>query len=266
MNILETIVAEKRKEVSSKQEIYPIKFLEQSIFFETQPISLKSYIEREDLHGIIAEFKRMSPSRGMINEFAKPEEVCLNYMRGGASALSVLTDKKFFGGSNEDLAAARKHNYCPILRKDFIIDPYQIFEAKSIGADAILLIAEILTEKEMESFYSVAQSLELEVLFEVHSPENISKLPSGAQMVGINSRNLKTFDVSLEHTMGLLEKLPSNVCAIAESGINTPKDYALLKAIGFKGFLIGEAFMREPNPGKALARFINVIKSFEDAN
>jgi indole-3-glycerol phosphate synthase len=263
MNILDTIVAHKRNEVGHKKEIYPIKFLEQSIFFETQTVSLQKYIERSDLQGIIAEFKRMSPSKGMINQYAKPEKVCIDYMRAGASALSVLTDSKFFGGSNEDLTIARKYNYCPILRKDFIIDSYQIYEAKSIGADAILLIADILSESEMKSFYTTAQSLGLEVLFEVHSAESITKLPADALIVGVNSRNLESFDVNLEHSIRMKEKLPVGICAVAESGISSPKDYLLFKKAGFSGFLIGERFMREANPGKALSGFISTIKTNE---
>ncbi|MDD3568574.1 MAG: indole-3-glycerol phosphate synthase TrpC [Bacteroidales bacterium] len=266
MNILDTIVAHKRNEVEQKKEIYPIKFLEQSIYFETQTVSLQKYIERDDLHGIIAEFKRMSPSKGMINQYAKPEKVCINYMRAGASALSVLTDSKFFGGSNEDLTIARKYNYCPILRKDFIVDTYQIYEAKSIGADAILLIAEVLTEKEMKSFYTAAQSLGLEILFEVHSAESIAKLPNDARIVGVNSRNLESFEVSLEHTIKMREKLPTGVCSVAESGISSPTDYYHFREAGFSGFLIGERFMREANPGKALSRFINSIKTNEYAD
>jgi indole-3-glycerol phosphate synthase len=266
MNILDTIVAHKRNEVEQKKEIYPIKFLEQSIYFETQTVSLQKYIERDDLHGIIAEFKRMSPSKGMINQYAKPEKVCINYMRAGASALSVLTDSKFFGGSNEDLTIARKYNYCPILRKDFIVDTYQIYEAKSIGADAILLIAEVLTEKEMVSFYATAQSLGLEVLFEVHSAKSIAKLPADARIVGVNSRNLGSFEVSLEHTIKMREKLPTGVCSVAESGISSPTDYHHFREVGFSGFLIGERFMREANPGKALSRFINSIKTNEYAD
>jgi indole-3-glycerol phosphate synthase len=266
MNILDTIVAQKRNEVSKKKEIYPIKFLEQSIYFETQTVSLQKYIERDDIHGIIAEFKRMSPSKGMINQYANPEKVCINYMRAGASALSVLTDSNFFGGSNEDLTIARKYNYCPILRKDFIVDPYQIYEAKSIGADAILLIAEVLTEKEMKSFYTAAQSLGLETLFEVHSAESIAKLPNDARIVGVNSRNLKSFEVSLEHTIKMREKLPTGVCSVAESGISSPTDYHHFREAGFSGFLIGERFMREANPGKALSRFINCIKTNEYAD
>lgn len=266
MNILDSIVTHKRNEVKLKKEIYPIKSLEQSIFFETQTVSLQRYIERNDLYGIIAEFKRMSPSKGMINQYAKPEKVCTDYMRAGASALSVLTDNKFFGGSNDDLTNARKYNYCPILRKDFIVDPYQIFEAKSIGADAILLIAEVLSEKEMASFYATAQSLGLEVLFEVHAAESIVKLPADAKIVGINSRNLKSFEVSLEHTIKLREQLPAGICAVAESGISSISDYHLFKNAGFRGFLIGERFMREANPGKTLSNFINSIKTNEYAD
>src|SRR5688500_15119050 len=144
MNILDQIIAHKRKEVSDRKSLYPVKLLEQSIFFSSPTVSLKKYVQRKDKTGIIAEFKRKSPSKGIINAHASVERTTIGYMQAGASALSVLTDKQFFGGSNEDLVVVRKFNFCPIIRKDFTIDEYQIVEAKSIGADAILLIAAVL--------------------------------------------------------------------------------------------------------------------------
>jgi indole-3-glycerol phosphate synthase len=263
MDILEKIVNHKRQEVAECKELYPIKLLERSIYYQAQPLSLKSYIMRDDLSGIIAEFKRKSPSKGMINEYAKPEKVCLEYMQGGASALSVLTDNHFFGGSSKDLTTARRSNFCPILRKDFIVEEYQIIEARSIGADAILLIAEILTKDELKLLSNFAASLNLEVLFEVHDEESIAKLPSSAQIIGINSRNLKDFSVDINHSIALLKHLPEDSVKIAESGIDTPERLITLKENGFNGFLIGERFMKEANPGKACAQFIGGIKELK---
>jgi len=261
MNRLDEIVACKKREVAEKKELYPMKLLERSIYFNTPPLSLKTYIMRPDLNGIIAEFKRKSPSKGTLNEFAKPEQVCLHYMQAGASALSVLTDREFFGGTSDDLIAARKFNYCPILRKDFVIDEYQVVESKSIGADAILLIAEILTKKELVALSAIASSLGLEVLHEVHSRKSIDKLPPQASIVGVNNRNLNTFHVSINHAASLISDLPGDVAKVVESGITSPEMLLSMKNVGFNGFLIGEKFMREANPGKACQAFINRLNT-----
>lgn len=266
MSILDNIVAAKRREVALQQELYPVKLLERSMYFESKCLSLKEYILRPDLHGIIAEFKRKSPSKGVINEFANPKEVCLGYMQSGASALSVLTDNPFFGGASADLMAARKYNFCPVLRKDFIISEYQVVEAKSIGADAILLIAEVLSGKELAALYALASGLGLEVLFEVHHRESIEKLPSDARVVGINNRNLGTFKVDVDNSVRLLNELPLGAVAVAESGIDSPQSYHDLRQAGFKGFLIGELFMRNANPAKALRGFVESIKSQGNGN
>lgn len=260
MTILDQIVAQKRKEVAENKELFPVKLLEKSIYFQAQPLSLKKYILRKDLHGIIAEFKRKSPSRGMINEFARPGNICLGYMQAGASALSVLTDTPFFGGSKNDLIIARRNNFCPILRKDFIIDEYQVLESRSIGADAILLIADVLTEHELKQLFSLAVSLGMEVLFEVHDRADILALPAGAEIVGVNSRNLKDFSVSTRHTMEMANVLPNGSVKIAESGIDSAEVYQELKKAGYDGFLIGEKFMREASPEKACRHFISTIK------
>src|SRR6187200_1712301 len=191
MNILDQIIEHKRKEVSERKELYPIKFLEQSIFFGSQPVSLKKYIQREDKSGIIAEIKRKSPSKGIINPHVSVERTSIGYMQAGASALSVLTDKNFFGGSNEDLTVARKFNFCPILRKDFTIEEYQIVEAKSIGADAILLIAGILNHAKIKSLSELAHSLEMEVVLEIRDESELySALNEFTDIVGVNNRNL----------------------------------------------------------------------------
>lgn len=261
MTILEQIVAHKRKEVVESKELYPVKLLERSTYFEAKPVSLKKYILRQDLFGIIAEFKRKSPSKGIINEFARPGQVCLGYMQAGASALSVLTDSMYFAGTKNDLIIARKSNYCPILRKDFVVDEYQIIESRSIGADALLLIVDILTDAELKGFYNLARSLDMEVLFEVHDAGGIERLPSDAEIVGVNSRNLGNFSVNTEHAISLIDKLPTNVVKVAESGIDSSDVYHSLREAGYCGFLIGELFMREASPAKACEQFIGTLKN-----
>ena len=209
MNILDQIIEHKRKEVEERKSLYPVKLLEQSIYFSTLPVSMKKYILREDKTGIIAEFKRKSPSKGIINGTASVERTTIGYMQAGASALSVLTDKQFFGGNSEDLMTARKFNFCPIIRKDFTIDEYQIIEAKSIGADAILLIAAVLDPKRSKELTAVAHGLGLEVLLEVHDEQELkSNLEVGADMIGVNNRNLKTFEVSIDISKELAPMIP----------------------------------------------------------
>jgi indole-3-glycerol phosphate synthase len=260
MTILDKIIAHKRQEVAGQKELYPVKLLERSIYFQARPVSLKKYILRPDLHGIIAEFKRKSPSKGMINEFANPGQICLGYMQAGASALSVLTDTTYFGGSKNDLIMARKNNYCPILRKDFIVDEYQVIESRSIGADAILLIVDVLTDNEIKTLFGLARSLDMEVLFEVHDTHGVDRLPPDARIVGVNSRNLKNFSVDTGHAISLVRQLPEKVVKVAESGIDSPEIYATLREAGYCGFLIGEYFMREASPQKACEQFISGLK------
>ena len=261
MTILDEIIAYKRKEVEERASTHPIKLLEQSLYFDSESVSLKHYIQREDKSGIIAEFKRKSPSKGMINEFANVEKISIGYMQAGASALSVLTDTHFFGGKNEDLTTARKFNFCPILRKDFTVSEYQIIEAKSIGADAILLIAAVLTKQEIQQFTTLAHQLGLEVLLEVHTQEELEKYIPEISLVGINNRNLKTFEVDFENSIRLAQQLPSNTVKIAESGISDYKNIIELKQHGFEGFLIGENFMRTASPELECKKFIENVKS-----
>ncbi len=257
MNILQQIVSHKIKEVGERKSLYPTALLEKSLFFESPCVSLKSYLLRPDKSGIIAEFKRKSPSRGFINKYADPEQVSIGYMQAGASALSVLTDKEFFGGSSEDLKTVRKFNFCPILRKDFIIDEYQIIEAKSIGADAILLIASILSESEIKSLANFAQKLGMEILFEVHNLEDLQKLDlQDDKIIGINNRNLTTFVTDIKTSYELVEHIPKNHLKVSESGISNPQTVKDLRAFGFNGFLIGEEFMKTANPGDACKEFI----------
>jgi len=262
MEILEKIINKKKSEIANNKALKPIALLEQSIFFDSACISLTCYIKRADKSGIIAEFKRKSPSKPEINLYADVESVSIGYMQAGASALSVLTDESFFGGMNADLRIARKFNFCPILRKDFIIDEYQIIEAKSIGADAILLIAECLEKEQLAQLAKTANSLGLEVLMELHSADQLDKVNQYVNAVGVNNRNLKTFQTDIQTSLDIVDNIPSEFCKISESGMNDPLKVVELKQAGFEGFLIGEHFMHNANPGKACSLFIEQINRY----
>jgi indole-3-glycerol phosphate synthase len=267
MDILEKIIAQKHKEVEERKSMFPVKLLEKSIYFPGQPVSMKKYLLRPDKSGIIAEFKRRSPSKGAINLHVGVERTSIGYMQAGASALSILTDKDFFGGKNEDLSIARRFNFCPILRKDFIVDEYQIIEAKSIGADTILLIAAALEPQEVKSLSAFAKSLGLEVLLEVHDENELQQnILDTVDIIGVNNRNLKTFEVSIEISKRLGAIIPPNFVKISESGIYDPQTIVELKQHGFQGFLIGENFMRDSRPEKAAAVFIEKLKQLEQEN
>lgn len=264
MNILEKIIEYKRREVEERKSLYPSKLLEQSIYFESQPVSLARYVRRKDLTGIIAEFKRKSPSKGMINAYATVERTTLGYMQAGASALSVLTDKPSFGGSNDDLTTARKFNFCPIIRKDFTVDEYQIIEAKSIGADAILLIAAVLTPEQSKGLCAFAHSLQMEVLLEVHDEMELSRhVETPANLIGVNNRNLKTFEVSLDVSKKLAELIPPAAVKVSESGITDPSTIIELRKSGYEGFLMGENFMKHSRPEKAAREFVAALRQME---
>jgi indole-3-glycerol phosphate synthase len=266
MDILNKIIAHKELEVAERKSLYPAKLLEKSIYFPTECVSLRKYLLRDDKVGIIAEIKRKSPSKGMIHEFVSIEQTSISYMQAGASALSILTDTEFFGGKNEDLTTARKFNFCPILRKDFVIDEYQIIEAKSIGADAILLIAAALTPQKLLTLAQFAKSLGLEVLMEVHNRQELDQhLNDSLDVVGVNNRDLKTFNVSVETSVALAQAIPDKFVKISESGINQPETVIQLMSHGFKGFLIGEYFMSHSRPGAACAEFIQKIKKAKTA-
>lgn len=261
MSILDEILANKKQEVETKRELYPVKLLEQSIYFSSPCVSLKKYILRPDKVGVIAEIKRKSPSRNDLNPFIKVDEVANGYMHAGASALSVLTDEKYFGGKNEDLQKVRQMIYGPILRKDFIIHEYQIVEARSIGADAILLIASALYPEEIRRLAAFAHSLGLEVLLEVHNASEIdSCINEHVDIVGVNNRNLSDQSISLDNSLELLNKIPSGFTRISESGISSPEDAFKLKKAGYDGFLIGTYFMKTPNPPKTCLRFIQQFR------
>jgi indole-3-glycerol phosphate synthase len=263
MSILEQIVKAKRRDIERYKQTVPVALLEKSEYFQAGSISLEKSLLNEGGHGIIAEFKRQSPSRGVINSLALAEEVCPFYLRSGASAVSVLTNGEFFGGSNEDLLNARRLCKGPILRKEFIIDEYQVVESKSIGADAILLIADILSAGELEKLSGLARLLDMEVLFEIHDENGIKKLPAGARLVGVNSRNLGNFSVDMDILKKTADRLPPASIKVAESGIGSVEALIDLKKEGFRGFLIGELFMRDQYPGKACENFINNLKKLQ---
>lgn len=264
MNILDEIVAHKRKEVEENRNHFPVKLLEKSSFFEASTASLKKYILREDRSGIIAEIKRKSPSKGVINNVVSVERISTGYVQAGASALSVLTDHHFFGGSNEDLGVARKFNSCPILRKDFVIDEYQIIEAKAIGADAILLIAAVLSPARIKTLALFAHALGLEVLLEIHSADEIMRnADAPVDLIGVNNRNLKTFEVSVETSNTLFPLIPDHVVKVSESGIDDPRAVIELRKIGFQSFLIGQKFMEQPDPVKACQEFIDELNKLK---
>ena len=264
MSILDQIIEFKRKEVTERKSLYPVKLLEKSIYYPSPTVSLKKYLLRDDKSGIIAEIKRKSPSKGMINAYVSVERTSIGYMQAGASALSILTDKQFFGGSNEDLTKARKFNFCPILRKEFVIDEYQIIEAKSIGADAILLIAAVLSSEEIIRFTKVAHSVGLEVLMEVHNEDELKKnLNAGVDFIGVNNRDLKTFELSIETSKRLAPMIPEDVIKVSESGIESPEAIVELKRFGYKGFLIGQTFMQNARPEKAAIEFIKELRRIE---
>ena len=264
MDILDKILAHKKQEVDERKSLFPVKLLEKSIYFPGKTVSLTKYLRRTDLSGVIAEIKRRSPSKGIINKHVSVEKTSIGYMQAGASALSVLTDHQFFGGTNEDLKTARKFNFCPILRKEFIIDEYQVIEAKSIGADAILLIAAALSPSRLQQLAAVAHSLDLEVLMEVHNAAELAEnLHDEVDLIGVNNRNLKTFEVNIETSLNLASAIPSQYVKVAESGISDPENIVELKQSGFEGFLIGETFMKHSRPELACRRFITAIDQKE---
>ncbi len=258
-NFLEKIIAYKRKEIEKNKTLYPTKLLEQSIYFDTAAASMKSFLLREDASGIIAEFKRKSPSKGIINSHAAVEDVSIGYMQAGSSALSILTDTYFFGGSNQDLSEARKFNYAPILYKNFILDEYQIIEAKAAGADVVLLIAECLSKQKLRQLCLLAKKLGLEVLMELHDVLQLEKLCPEIDIVGVNNRNLKSFEVDINNSIAIGALIPAPFLKISESGIRQPETVLTLRQHGFKGFLMGEHFMRTARPQDACAKFIQSI-------
>jgi indole-3-glycerol phosphate synthase len=259
MTILDEIVANKRKELALAIERTSLRDLEKRKLFRRRILPMTSFIVDPDKTGIIAEFKRKSPSRGVINADVTIEEVTTGYFRSGASALSILTDKTYFGGSESDLIRARELNSIPILRKDFILDEYQIIEARAMGADAILLIAAILSANQVRNLARFARSLDMQVLLELHGRSELDRMCEFVDMVGVNNRDLNTFEVDMEVSMELAGEIPSDFVRVSESGITSPLVVKKLRSAGFQGFLIGENFMRAPDPVLAFSDFVKLI-------
>lgn len=264
MDILQQIIADKYKEVAERKLLRPVAELESSAYFDRPVFSLKQFVTRTDKSGIIAEIKRKSPSKGIIHANVLIEQVSVGYVQAGASAISVLTDFNYFGGSSEDLVAVRKLNACPVLRKDFTVDEYQVIEAKSIGADAILLIAAALDPVRLKQLAAMAHSLSLEVLLEVHNREELfANLDAQADLIGVNNRNLKTFKTSVSLSEELASLIPNEFVKISESGIENPETIIALKQHGYQGFLMGQSFMQHSNPELACRELITELKRLE---
>ncbi len=260
MNILEKIAAVKREEVKSRKITAPVSILEKSAFFNKKVPSFYEALSKP-VPSVIGEFKRKSPSRGDINPVASIPDVALGYQDAGIAAMSVLTDEDFFGGRNSDLQEVAGLVKIPVLRKDFIVDEYQVVEAKSIGAGAILLIASILTKKEVDTLSGLALILGLDILFEIHDLSDIDKMSQNIKIIGVNNRNLKTFDISMDNSVELYQHLPKECLKVAESGFQTAEDVIRLFKKGYDAFLIGERFMRSGDPGKSASIFINNLKN-----
>jgi indole-3-glycerol phosphate synthase len=259
MNILEKIIANKKEEIVRARLLKPVEQLLNHKLFSKKTLSLKGSLLNGTTNGIIAEFKRRSPSKAVINEMAMVAEVTKAYTAAGASGLSVLTDNLFFGGTEDDLLTARINNI-PLLRKDFIIDEYQLVESKALGADVILLIAACLTKKQVYELASFARQLQMEVLLEIHNEEELGHICDAVDLVGINNRNLKTFSVDINRSIELGKQVPADKIRIAESGIDSVDTINRFREAGFNGFLMGERFMREKDPGEAFKKFAEQLK------
>jgi len=257
MTILDKIVAKKKIEVAEAKAKTTVEELQQYPLFSRTCYNLKASILNPERTGIIAEFKRASPSKGLINGNVTVQEVVKGYQAAGASAISVLTDPDFFQGSLADLTAAREVLTIPLLRKEFIVDAYQIAEAKAYGADIILLIAACLSPAEVKTLAAYAKELGLNVLLEVHNEEELfANTIENIDAIGVNNRNLKDFSVSLEHSYNLVNLIPAPYIKVSESGISDPESIRDLKQRGFQGFLIGENFMKTDNPQLAIKAFV----------
>jgi len=265
MDILQQITTFKRTEVSIKMVHHPESKLENSPLYVRKCFSLKEALRKAGASQIIAEFKRQSPSKGIINSKAGVVETTRSYAQAGASGISILTDKKFFGGSLQDIEIARQDIDIPILRKDFILTTYQITEAKAVGADVVLLIAAILSAPQIAEFALFAKELGMEVICEVHNEDELEKaLQPNVDIIGVNNRNLKNFQVSIENSVRLAEKIPDEFLKITESGLQGVEDIIRLKELGYEGFLIGETFMKEEKPAEALKKLIEQLPKMSE--
>lgn len=261
MNVLEEIMQNTAREVADRKTQVSISELKRSRYYDRQILSLKEYLSKPDRSGIIAEIKKQSPSKGVINDQVDVTEVGIGYERAGASAISVLTDFKYFGGKPEYLTSVRENVSIPILRKDFMLDEYQITEARSIGADAILLIAAALTPERLKELAAFAKTEGLEVLMEVHNGEELENcICDDLDVIGVNNRNLKTFEVNVKTSLDLVDKIPAQFSKISESGLKDVETIRQLRQAGYNGFLIGETFMKTSDPAKALSELIRDSK------
>lgn len=256
-NILDEIVSERKKTIQQLKSTLPVEVWEMMPLFEKDCISLKESLSGNA--GIIAEFKRASPSKGVINDKVDVLDVVLDYEMNGAAAVSILTEPVFFKGSNDDILTVANSLTIPILRKDFIVEEYQIFESKALGADVILLIAACLSVKQVKELALAAKRIGLEVLLELHDESELNHICNEVDLVGVNNRNLKNFEVNLEHSVRMAEKIGNDFIKVAESGINDVNNIGYLKQHGFNGFLIGEYFMKQQDPGKALKEFTDSL-------
>ena len=261
MKILDKIVKDKKEEILKLFASNPISSLENEPLFSRNCISLKESILKSS-SGIICEFKRRSPSNNNINYKSTISDVVRGYQKAGAAGLSILTNKKYFDGDIKDIVEIRNISEIPILRKEFIISEYQIFEAKSIGADAILLIASILTSEDILNFSSLAKSLGLEVLVEVHTCEELKKISGDdIDIIGVNNRNLDTLEVDINNSIEMFSEIPVEFLKISESGISKVESILKLKEVGYQGFLIGENFMKSDNPMEEAYNFIKEVEN-----
>jgi indole-3-glycerol phosphate synthase len=260
MDLLDKIIAFKRNEINNKKRSFPINKLEDSVFFQRKMPSFYDSLVNAG-PSIIGEFKRKSPSKGIINIDSEVEQVARQYKEAGIAAISILTDMEFFGGKNNDLQDIAGLTKLPLLRKDFIVDEYQVIESKSIGASAVLLIATVLTKKEIDRLTELIINLEMDVLFEIHDRKDLEKINHKIGIIGVNNRNLKTFEVNFDNTKELFFYLPDDCLKVAESGFRNCKDVKELFSTGYDAFLIGENFMRSKNPGETAAQFMKDLKS-----
>ncbi|ADQ81023.1 indole-3-glycerol phosphate synthase [Paludibacter propionicigenes WB4] len=258
-NILDKIIASKKVEVAARNLSTPVSALEKSPVFSRKCLSLKQSLLNSE-SGIISEFKRKSPSLGWIHEDADVVDVTSGYSAAGASGISILTDEEYFGGTPMDLMAARQFIACPVLRKDFVIDEYQLYEAKAMGADVVLLIAAALTVQQTLELARKAHELGLEVLLEVHNAEELGHANDYVDLLGVNNRNLKTFEQNIQTSFNLAALIPDQLVKVSESGISKGETVKELRKVGYKGFLMGENFMKEEDPAAALANFIENLQ------
>lgn len=263
MDILQEIIAHKRIEVEQFKQQLPPRTLYAQVeqMFDDAPIASMRQALLDSDTGIIAEFKRRSPSKGWIKENGRPDEIPLSYERHGASAISILTDEKYFGGSDEYICIARKTGVTiPVLYKNFIIDEYQLFQARKCGASAVLFIAADLSLAECRSLMKMAHELGLEVLLEMHSEQELDYADMEPDMFGVNNRHLGSFVTDVQSSFMLASRLPSDGCKVSESGLSDPETVKLLRGAGYRGFLMGEHFMKTSDPGQALQDFIARLK------